>query len=77
VSHFITIDGDTMTLTEWAQLYGISHHLILERLSRGWDEEHAVTKPARKYNMTVSRIVRALKNTDVISRDEEDQEPGQ
>jgi hypothetical protein len=48
-SRHITIDGDTMYLYEWAELYGISKHLILRRISQGWSEERAVTTPAHKH----------------------------
>lgn len=48
-NRFITIDGETKTLAEWAQEYGISHRVILGRLAAGWDEERAITQPARKY----------------------------
>jgi hypothetical protein len=50
--HWITIDGETKLLSEWAREYGKSQELIRDRINRGWTEEMAVTKPARRYQTT-------------------------
>ena len=39
-------------LSEWAREYGKSQELIRDRINRGWTEEMAVTKPARRYQTT-------------------------
>ena len=42
----ITIDGETMTLAEWARLYNNPQELILKRVKVGFDWERAITTPA-------------------------------
>ena len=46
----ITIDGESRTMQEWADLYEISLHVILMRHTRGWEWERAITTPVRGYN---------------------------
>lgn len=46
----ITIDGQTKTLSEWVEEYGINYFTVYNRLERGWDPELAVTTPVREYN---------------------------
>lgn len=41
----LTIEGVTRTLNEWAEISGIDHKAIRERLRRGWSDEDAVYKP--------------------------------
>ena len=41
----ITIRGETKTLNEWANQYGITRHAIKLRLKAGWSEERAITEP--------------------------------
>lgn len=48
-NRYLTIDGETLLLVEWAERYNISQNLIIYRLKAGWDVETAVTKPAKKY----------------------------
>lgn len=43
---FITIDGVTRSLPEWAKILGESPTLIHKRLEAGWSEEEAVSTPA-------------------------------
>lgn len=40
----ITIQGITKTLSEWAELYGISESLASDRLNRGWEAQRAFTE---------------------------------
>lgn len=48
-SHFLTVDGETKTIAEWATLTGIGHSTIKERIKRGWSHKDAVSvKPLRK-----------------------------
>lgn len=42
----ITLDGITLTVTEWAEQTGIKRKTIYERLRRGWDEGDAVYRRA-------------------------------
>lgn len=41
-NHFLTIDGTTRTMTQWAELNGIYPQLIYQRLKRGWTVEEAI-----------------------------------
>lgn len=45
-SRFITIDGITLTLAQWARLKSIDVRIIHSRINRcGWDVKRAVTTP--------------------------------
>lgn len=45
---FLTFDGRTMTLTEWANETGISRDCLKYRLSAGWTTEDVFTKSVMK-----------------------------
>lgn len=47
-NRFVTVNGKTKTMTQWARYTGISVQTIHCRLSHGWSDEDAVTRPARK-----------------------------
>ena len=48
-NHNITFNGKTHTMSEWAEITGISYSAIKSRINRhGWSIEKALTKPARK-----------------------------
>ena len=38
-THFITHNGETHNITEWAEILGVKRSLLLNRLYRGWDEQ--------------------------------------
>lgn len=42
---FITFNGETKTLTQWAEQLGGSHYLVADRLKYGWTIEEALTIP--------------------------------
>jgi hypothetical protein len=45
-THFITFNGETKTLKEWAEQLGINHTTLLERLNYpNWSVEEALTIP--------------------------------
>lgn len=44
-SHFITIDGKTLTIKQWSKEIGISDKVIRCRLRHGWNEHDAVMVP--------------------------------
>ena len=52
-NHFITINGVTHTVAEWAKIKGISQHTIYARLKIGWSEYDAITK---SYDARIRRI---------------------
>lgn len=46
-SHRITIDGETLTMAQWARRQGVRTCVIMNRLRRGWPEREAVLKPRK------------------------------
>lgn len=46
-NHFITIDGETKILADWARTSGLDARLIGRRLKDGWDAKTAVFKPVK------------------------------
>jgi hypothetical protein len=44
-NHFITFNGKTMTIAEWAEYLGVSSTVLRTRLYRGWPIERALTRP--------------------------------
>lgn len=47
VNRFVTIDGETHSLTEWSRIKGINIGTVRNRLKRGWSEYDALMKPVR------------------------------
>lgn len=43
----ITVDGETRTIAEWAQFYGLKWYQIASRVKSGWGMEEAVTTPLK------------------------------
>lgn len=47
-NHFITVDSETLTLTEWAERTGVPRSIIYTRINRlGWEPEKAISTPVR------------------------------
>ena len=45
-NHFITMDGETKTMTEWANEYGLTCDLVKDRITKlHWSEEEAIKTP--------------------------------
>lgn len=44
---FVTIDGETHSLTEWSEIKGICIGTVRDRLKKGWSEYDAITKPVK------------------------------
>ena len=44
---YITYNGESHYLTEWAQMYGLTTMLLRERLAAGWPFEKALKTPKR------------------------------
>jgi len=44
-NHFITINGETNTVADWARFYQISAKVIRRRLQLGWSPQDAVLRP--------------------------------
>lgn len=43
--HYITFNGQTKILTDWALDFGIARQTLYNRLKRGWPMEQALTNP--------------------------------
>lgn len=41
----LTVNGESKSMSEWAEIYGLKDRTIWQRLSKGWTEEEAVTIP--------------------------------
>ena len=44
---FYTINGETHSVSEWAEMYGLRHGLVLHRLARGMSIEEALSMKAK------------------------------
>lgn len=47
-NHYITYNGETHTITEWARIYNMSENGLVHRILRGWEIERALTTPMQK-----------------------------
>lgn len=47
-NHYITVGGESRSISEWARIKGVRRGLILQRLKRGWSESEAVNTPLSK-----------------------------
>ena len=45
VNRFMTHNGQTLLLVEWAEIEGLSYRVIYDRLRLGWSDEEALTMP--------------------------------
>ena len=48
-NHLITYNGKTQCISAWAEEFGINRSTLMNRLSRGWSIEKALTTPVGKY----------------------------
>lgn len=48
-NRYITADGKTMCMTDWARELGCSHATLHFRLKKGWSDERTVMTPVRKF----------------------------
>ena len=49
-NHFLTLNGKTHTIAEWAEITGRGWGTIKARLNRGWTTERALTEPVNSKN---------------------------
>ena len=47
-NRFITINGITRSITQWADFLGVTHKTIYDRISKGWSLEETLTTPPRQ-----------------------------
>lgn len=46
-NHYVTWNGETLTITEWARKIGVRPQALIHRFTRHWDTERAMTQPFR------------------------------
>jgi len=63
-SHFITMDGETKTIKQWATMYGISAGTFYSRIKNGWGIESAFKTKPRRVNK-VRKITTSKINYDI------------
>ena len=44
-NHWLTFNGQTLIITDWARLVGVRANVISARLKKGWSVERALTTP--------------------------------
>lgn len=44
-NHYVTHNGNTKTLADWARTLGWNQHILVQRLRRGWTFEQAISTP--------------------------------
>ena len=55
-NHFLTFDGKTQTVAQWADEKGLTYSTLCHRLENGWTVEKALTMPKRvKYGYSRSK----------------------
>lgn len=54
-NHRITLDGVTLTITEWARLRGNTAQRIIARLNSGWPEADAIHTPSKRPRAGIAR----------------------
>ena len=50
----ISFNGETKTIKEWSDIFGINYTTLKVRLDRGWDIEDALTRNVKKRNLHVT-----------------------
>lgn len=46
-SRFISYNGTSKTISQWAELFGIKYHVLIDRINKGWSVEEALTTPVK------------------------------
>jgi len=46
-NHILEYQGESMTISRWAEKIGVSQSLLIDRLSRGWTIEKTLSTPLR------------------------------
>ena len=48
-NHYVTWNGETLTVAQWADRIGVRSQALQHRFSRGWPLERAMTQPFRRW----------------------------
>ena len=46
-NHILTVNGVSMTISQWSDITGLPMSALYNRVSKGWDSERVVTTPLR------------------------------
>jgi hypothetical protein len=46
-NHYVEMDGEIKTLSEWCEIFNISYKTVQSRLQTGWEEIKAITTPIK------------------------------
>lgn len=47
-NHYISLNSETHTISEWSEMLGINKTTLKERLAHGWSDEATIMTPVRK-----------------------------
>ncbi len=56
--HFVTYNGQTKQLAEWAREIGVPFYILQMRFKNGWTPEQALTTPVKPRTKGIPRITR-------------------
>jgi hypothetical protein len=56
-TRFLTLNGRTMCVTDWASESGLERVTLFARLRKGWSVEKALTTPVKKYKPRTRKAV--------------------
>jgi hypothetical protein len=59
-NRYITFNGETMTIGDWAARLGFSKNTLHERMKRGWSLERAFTQPKVTYGKMAQGVPAAI-----------------
>lgn len=47
-NHYLTHDGETLLISDWAKRLGVNTHVLCHRLAAGWSVKRTLTQPFNK-----------------------------
>ena len=56
-NHWLTVNGETLCLADWAKRLGVETSTIRGRLARGWDIEEALTTPPNERSTSRTHLI--------------------
>ena len=56
----LTIDGVTLTITEWARKHGLDYNVVSKRIKDGWDIQKALNEPKRVKKPNSNKVSKEL-----------------
>lgn len=56
-TRFITLNGKTLCLADWAVELGVRENLLVQRLRLGWSPEDVISIPVRKKQMHIAHLI--------------------